>query len=388
MDGISPRDLSILPLHMFILLASLSNTIEKGANWPKGMLHGKASFLHKDPDNPRNDPMEFCALLILNTVYRCWGKTRPRTLAAWVHEWKFDAVFAGVLGQGAQDAWYLMAMNFELNLLIGKIITGGAVDIKKAFDQINRVLAASILRLAGMPSRVVDTYMRFHDNLRVYNGIAGGYGVGYYKVCSIPKGCPFSMLIMAILMRPLVILIEVLGRILMRVLADDVILVGIGHECILLFTQKFQIMMQFILDMGSLISTGKSFLFSNDNPVRSWLHNYHWAAVDNTIKVVNNFRDLGAHLNLSGTNNVSTLTARMKKGVCKAHRINRLPFDYDIKTNFVEMPVLSEAIYGCEATYASEAHLGMLETAGANVFSIKASLRSNDIMFSIHKKEV
>ena len=388
MDGISPRDLSILPLQMFSLLALLLNTIEKGADWPKGMLHGKANFLHKDPDKPKNDPMEVRALLILSTVYRYWGKTRLRTLAPWIDEWKLDAIFAGVPGQGAQDAWYLMAMTFELNLLIGKIITGGAVDIKKAFDQINRILVALILRLAGMPTRIIDTYMRFHDNLRVYNGIAGGFGIGYYKICSIPQGCPFSMLFMAILMRPLVILTEVPGKIIMRVLADDVILVGIGQECILLFTQKYQILLQFILDMGSLISTGKSFLFSNDNPVRKWLRNYHWNAIDSVIKVVSNFRDLGAHLNLSGTRNGSTLTRRLIKGVTKAHPINSLPFDYDIKANFVEMSVLSGALYGCEATYASEVHTGLLESAIANVVSPKASLRSNDIMFSTHKKEV
>ena len=388
MDGISPRDLSILPIQMFTLLASLLNTIEKGADWPKGMLHGKANFLHKDPDKPKNDPMEVRALLILSTVYRYWGKTRLRTLAPWIDEWKLDAIFAGVPGQGAQDAWYLMAMTFELNLLIGKIITGGAVDIKKAFDQINRILVSLILRLAGMPTRIIDAYMRFHDNLRVYNGIAGGFGMGYYKICSIPQGCPFSMLFMAILMRPLVILTEVPGKVIMRILADDVILVGIGHEYILLFTLKFHILLQYIIDMGSLISTGKSFLFSNDNPVRKWLRNYHWDIIGSSIKVVNNFRDLGAHLNLSGTNNGSTLTTRLTKGVTKTHSVNRLPFDYDTKTNFIEMSVLSGALYGCEATYASETHTGLLETAIANAVSPKASLRSNDIMFSIHKKEV
>ena len=40
MDGVSPEDLSLLPLLFFTQLAYLLNAIEAGKPWPEGMLHG------------------------------------------------------------------------------------------------------------------------------------------------------------------------------------------------------------------------------------------------------------------------------------------------------------------------------------------------------------
>ena len=111
-----------------------------------------------------------------------------------------------------------------------------------------------------MPKRVVDAYMRFHDQLIVYNTVAGGFGVGYHKRCSIPQGCHFFMLIIAILLRPAILLLEIPGKLLMRILADDVIMVGLGHDNIKLFVGSYKRLLTFILDLGSKVSVDKSFL--------------------------------------------------------------------------------------------------------------------------------
>ena len=83
--------------------------------------------------------------------------------------------------------------------------------------------------LAGMPKHLVETYITFHDQLQVYNTIAGGLGDPYFKPCSIPQGCPWSMMIIALLLRPVIAICSLPGKVICRILADDLIIVGYGE---------------------------------------------------------------------------------------------------------------------------------------------------------------
>ena len=113
--------------------------------------------------------------------------------------------------------------------LTDSIFTAGIVDILKCFDQIIRPLLEAVLLMAGMPSKIVSAYMRYHDNVLVYNALAGGFGKAYKKRCSIPQGCPFSMMFIALLMYPWVAMCNSMG-LQPRVLADDIMLSTAGKD--------------------------------------------------------------------------------------------------------------------------------------------------------------
>ena len=116
-----------------------------------------------------------------------------------------------------------MAILMESSRITGIDITGGAIDIMKCFDQIPRSIIRIILIYAGMPKSIVDAYMRFHAELLVYNYIAGGYGTPYHKRCSIPQGCPLSMMLVALLLRPIVLLTQIPGKLVTRRVFDHVL---------------------------------------------------------------------------------------------------------------------------------------------------------------------
>ena len=115
----------------------------------------------------------------------------------WADSWSLPEMFAGVGNQGAEDAWFGMATQFEKIEMAGIQFCGGTVDIAKCFDQINPCLVEALAKLAGMPSRVLQPYLRYRSTLIVHNAIAQGIGVGYSRRCGIPQGCPLSMLIIA-----------------------------------------------------------------------------------------------------------------------------------------------------------------------------------------------
>ncbi len=138
---------------------------------------------------------------------------------------------------------------------------------------------------------VVDAYIRFHDNLRVYNSIAGGLGKPYFKRCSIPQGCPFSMMFIALLLRPLIFLTKAPGRLIIRILADNILLLGLGPDHLSVSMQQFCVVTQLLGDMGARVSTTKCFLFSSLTLYRDYLRRYVWPHVNGTIQVASDFRD-------------------------------------------------------------------------------------------------
>ena len=96
---------------------------------------------------------------------------------------------------GAEDAWYQTSLEFEVAALNNQCLTGGAADIFKCFDQIERKLLEELLIQSGCPHRIREPYIRYLENLDIFNSLAGTLGEPHKRKCSIPQGCPLSMTI-------------------------------------------------------------------------------------------------------------------------------------------------------------------------------------------------
>eukprot|EP00969_Alexandrium_andersonii_P146457 6476923-Alexandrium_andersonii.AAC.1 len=59
-----------------------------------------------------------------------------------------------------------------------------------------------MLGLAGMPVCVLGPYARFLEGLSICGAYAEGYGAFEQRKCSIPQGCPFSMVTLALALTP------------------------------------------------------------------------------------------------------------------------------------------------------------------------------------------
>ena len=193
----------------------------------------RAAFLPKEEEDPM-EPQSYRVLLMLPATYRLWAKTRLRHLTPWVEDWKTDEMYAGVPGRGATDAAYHTALVIENCNLRGEDFTGGAADIYKCFDQIDRTLLHNVLEAAGMPQAVLKPYQSFLEELEVYNTVAGGLGQPYKRPTSIPQGDPMSMMVVALLTRPWIIQMR-RAAVEPRVLADDLLIMATGDNSLKLF---------------------------------------------------------------------------------------------------------------------------------------------------------
>ncbi len=93
-----------------------------------------------------------------------------------------------------------------------------------------------------------------------------------------------------------------------RILADDVMIIGLDHTGHQRFVQAYEDTLDYFAELGARISPTKCYLFASHAGTRSWLANHVWASLAIAVKVVLHARDLGAHLNTCATNAAPTFT--------------------------------------------------------------------------------
>ena len=102
-------------------------------------------------------------------------------------------------------------------------------DIAKFFDRVRRTLLYNMAEAAGMPPKVLRAYKAYLEELAAYNVLAGGIGIPHKRKCGIPQGCPLSMVMVALIMRPWIILMRKVQGIACYILADDVLVWAEGE---------------------------------------------------------------------------------------------------------------------------------------------------------------
>jgi len=379
LDGWHASDLKFLSDQCFIYLAIMYNNIEGGASWPKDMLITRGVFLSKDP-NKTEDPNMYRCLKITSIFFRKWGSNRMGCLKQWIAQWDHDAINAGVPGKSAQDAWYRLAIKIEEALANGEDIAGASVDVYKCFDQINREVVREVATQAGMPPRILEPYLRFLDDLVIRFQTGKDIGQPHKHRCSIPQGCPFSMMIVALIFIPWINHVKAPG-VEPRVLADDLLILTTGDMCRANVIKALKDSKAFFQSIGARVADNKCFTFAYDPTVRQFLTNYIWDRNGLTIPCLSSFRDLGAHLTCNGAQTASTVTKRFRNAAAMAGRLAYMAIPKVLKTKIVLCNILPAAAYGAETGKANDKTRQLLRTNIADAIGPRGHNRSVNIVF-------
>ena len=193
----------------------------------------------------------------------------------WVAEWTTPEMFAGVEGAGAEEVASTTALHIEHCKLTGTQYIGGAADIFKFFDQVQRDILYKLLEEAGMPKRVLQAYQRFLNEMLVFNTVAGGVGEVYHKPTSVPQGDPLSMMVTALLMRPWIMEMRPLAMH-TRILADDLHILSVGPKHLEKIQTAFNRTHANLTALGAKVAAGTSLTFSSNESARKWLRRHRW----------------------------------------------------------------------------------------------------------------
>ena len=344
MDGWRPSELATVSWWAADYLRRMLLAIEGGAPWPAAFGHAKAVFLAKTEDLSLN-ALDNRILLICSAVYRRWGALRLKHLGEWIGTWRTDAMFAGVPGAGADMATWLFARHLEESSLRGQHVSAMAVDIYKCFDQIVRQLVVCTAARAGCPLEVVGPWYRLMQGMQCYNLLAEGVGEGYAKPCSIPQGCPFSMMWLALLSTGLERTVRA-HHCRPRVLADDWLVSAAGEDHDTRLKAGAGSAHGLMHSMGARVAPAKCGLLSTEPRARKALATHRWPHLATTVPVVNHMRDLGAHVDFTRQRKGVTLTKRLKLGLSLAHAVRALPRSTKGRAKLLRTKVLPGALYG------------------------------------------
>ena len=255
----------------------------------------------------------------------------------------------------AADVAYTKALLVEYCSLKKIPFSGGAAsDIYKCFDQIQRPLRFKLLEEAGMPARVLEPYKKFLEAIHVHNTVDGGLGNAYHKPTSIPQRDPFSMMVVALILRPWIMQMRE-AAVMPRILADDLQIFASGPRRLENLEHAFNLTHEHLEDMGAKIAPAKPVTFTPEPVDRRWLRTHKWRRLGTTKPVILHVRDLGAHLNTAAAQMVgSTLTARMRETTRSVIRFGEMKAPYPPKTSVISTKMLPEGLYGCETAPVNE----------------------------------
>ena len=387
-------------------LAQLLNAIENGLPWPEPMKWGKAHFLAKT-EEASLDPLDYRILLVLQRLYRRWATMRLRHMQAWVQEWQMDEMFAGVKNGGADMAWMSTALDNEIAIAEATEYILGLLDIWKCFDQIVPLLIQVLAGLAGMPTKVLWPYARLMGDIQVANALPLGVGRPYSRPCSIPQGCPFSMTLLALLLRPWLLVIKTYNHVIPRTLADDLSLWAkrqsypqqrflqalqqppkaqthldqpIEETTDQLWWEEWaravEATLHYLRRIGAKAAHSKSLLLTNCRTTRKLLRNTKWEAGQHCMPVVLKARDLGAFLNTTQQKLGGTTVSRMTEALIDIRNIERLPRPKPVLARMIATKALAKAFYGSETTQPRKKDLTTLASACASAVMGKTNAAS------------
>ena len=250
----------------------------------------------------------------------------------------------------------------------------------KCFDQVNRELVKEVAHAAGMPDRILIPYMAYLEQMETQFQIGQTIGAPHKDKASIPQGCPFSMSMLALLLKPWINKMRELN-VEPRCLADDLMILatGITHQARYIRAMKQSKI--YFKDIGARVADNKCFSFAGDSNTRQFLADYIWDDKHTKIPTINNFRDIGTHLNLTNNNNGKTITDRINKARQMAVRLKWLPIDNTFKEKIILANVLPAALYGAEAAHVNKSSMKALRSAIANAIGPRSQRACNDVVF-------
>ena len=165
---------------------------------------------------------------------------------------------------------FLVGLDTEEAICHNQCLVGGAVDLYKCFDQLIRLLLYLVLAIAGIPRGILNAYISYHENVSCYFMLLGCIGMPFRFACSIPQGCPLSMLFVSLLLRPWLVMVAQMG-VQPRALADDLLIVATGPDSLVRFANAFQASVDHLIALGGNIANKKSTVFSNNSNFRAGL---------------------------------------------------------------------------------------------------------------------
>eukprot|EP00435_Cladocopium_sp_Y103_P032036 s2378_g8.t1 len=197
-DGYAKLDLlHMSPVHVTWLL-QLLNGIELGTfDWPRQLQEGLVLALAKCQD--AHAAGSYRPIVLLSIIYRCWGSLRSRQLLRMLEPYIRGDALGFLPAQEAAQSWLQVQSCVELALQSGQALSGLAVDLIKAFNNIRRPQRFLLARHLGLPERLLEPWERFPSSFTRRFQVNNHLSSSLTSDVGFAEGDPLSVSTMAVL---------------------------------------------------------------------------------------------------------------------------------------------------------------------------------------------
>ena len=190
------------------------------------------------------------------------------------------------------------------------------------------------------------------------------------------------MAIVALIMRPWVMLMRTFIGISCDILADDVRILATGKHMAAIFAKALNATHVYLQTMGAMVAPNKSYNFASHPQVKLWIGETKWQNIEGTIEVVSDLRYLGAHVATKATANSTTLDDRIDKALMQLRRLRFCPAGTQAKIRAINGKVYAGALYGVEVATIVPAKLARLSAAVIDAFRVRSDNHHADRFYT------
>ena len=123
------------------------------------------------------------------------------------------------------------------------------------------------------------------------------------------------MMLVALIMRPWIVLMKTVPSTQAFILADDVLVLTKGEDMLRNIPAAIDKTHAYLHAMGAKVAPDKSYNFGSTKQARDWLADTWWPGIGSKIEVVEDFRYLGAHLSTKANCVSKTIEKRWTKAM-------------------------------------------------------------------------
>lgn len=350
-DGVSRQDLLNLPDQATEALLEMFAGIEAGNQWPRQLVLGIVAALAKIPS--ASQTKHFRPITILPVAFRTWSSIRARQILTHLQPYAPPTCAGSVPGRQAADIWYHIMAQIEVAQYAQMDLTGGVVDLEKAFNMLPRVPILEFMRILNVAPQILVAWSKALVSLERRFTIHQCVGPPLKSTSGFAEGCSLS--VTSMLAANIVVHQYMLRRYpaaMLWTFVDNWELTGPNADAVLRALDGLHALCH---AMDMVIDDSKSYTWSVSATQRKQLR-------DQNLQVKLAARDLGGHVQYSQVVTNSSITDRCEKIKKVWGRLARSLAPYRQKVQALRTKAWASCLHGVASVHLGEDHFQRLRT--------------------------
>ena len=350
-DSVSRQDLLNMPKDLTLSLLHILHQVEQTGIWPEQLLTGFVVALEKQPNSKY--VQQFRPIAVFPTAYRNYTSIRARQILRFLNPHIPSTCAGNLPHRYAAQMWRTIMDQIELGMRQGSDLSGGVIDLVKAFNALPRIPIMHVMSKLQVPIPILRAWSSATICVRRRFKILNKVGPPEMSTTGYAEGCALSCVAMlgfnvlnhcwCALKAPKVQLWSYVDNI--EILGEDSTQVIHGMHALTEFCQG----------MDVSIDVAKSYTWSIDAAARRDLRQHDQ-------NIVHHIRDLGCHMQYTKKVTNFTVTSKMHQTSSLWNRLARSLAPYKSKVRAIRSKAWPACLHAISAAHVADEHFVKLRT--------------------------